>query len=361
MASDALEIPDASNIVTLDGTEAGCENDMIRCEASDNCSLPIDIILRSSSDPLTRFGTHKLNLQIYSSILSLAPPSNEPASPGITKDPSTTRSDVSSTTSDANSTLQTASFNPTDESKDVYLPEDPDVIQLLLKFMHHQPQPDLRLISSNLLLRFANAAEKYKVYCATGVCSVVLEFSVKEHPFDVFLYATNWGYTGLQEVAAKLAMKESPARFFAYAHSINHVAWRDLAEQETHKLPTKQVHDSFKEYCKDSGSWAEAFGAWFNKRESLRTALFTALNNPIPVQHKGGLSHCDEWHSFYPQLLGKMAVEPPCEESFLAILANLKPVLKNCDHCGIVLKAMGRSVRVATTEGVGKRALREFL
>lgn len=58
--------------------------------------------------------------------------------------------------------------------EDVELSEDSDVVMLLLKFMHHQPQPDLSLLASKLLIKFANAAEKYGVYCATGVCKVMI-------------------------------------------------------------------------------------------------------------------------------------------------------------------------------------------
>ncbi|KAK7464154.1 hypothetical protein VKT23_006320 [Stygiomarasmius scandens] len=302
------------------------------CEASDSCSLPVDVILCSSDG--VRLGTHRSNLSTYSS--SLLP------------------SAVSETGS-----AELQQFDPTNKYQDIVLPEDSEVIQLLLKFMHHQPQPDLRLISSSLLLRFANAAEKYHIYCATGVCKVVVELSMKEHPFEVFQYASSWGYSGLQELAAKLAMTESPAKFFAYAHSINHVEWRDLAERETHKLTTKQVCDSLKQFCKDS-TWPEIFGAWFQKRDALRSALFAPMNNPIPVLHKGGAARCEEWHVFYPHLLGKMAVEPPCEQTFVSILEGLKPILKDCAHCGIVLKTMKERVH-SGLESISKKPLAEFL
>ncbi|KAK7435217.1 hypothetical protein VKT23_019786 [Stygiomarasmius scandens] len=299
------------------------------CEACDNCFLPVDLIIRSSDG--VRLGTHRNNLSVYST--GLLPSEANPTTP--------------------------QKFDPANQSQDIVVQEDSEVVQLLLKFMHHQPQPDLRLISSGLLLRFANAAEKYHVYCATGVCRIAVELSMKEHPFEVFQYAATWGYVGLQEFAAKLAITEYPAKFFAYAHSINHVQWRDLAERETHKLTSKQVCDSLKEFCKDS-TWPEVFGAWFQKRDAMRNALFFPLNNPTPIMHKGGAAHCEEWHTFYPQLLGKMAVEPPCEQSFLSILSSLKPILSNCAHCAIVLKTMREKVH-SGLEFVIKRPLSDFL
>ncbi|KAJ3760443.1 hypothetical protein EV360DRAFT_39799, partial [Lentinula raphanica] len=99
------------------------------------CDLPTDIVLRSSDG--IRFGAHSRNLEIYSD--------------GFPK---------------ANSVTHTTEV--------VELPEDSDVVSLLLKFMHHQPQPDLELLASKLLIKFANAAEKYGIYCATGVCKVMI-------------------------------------------------------------------------------------------------------------------------------------------------------------------------------------------
>ncbi|THU82842.1 hypothetical protein K435DRAFT_971807 [Dendrothele bispora CBS 962.96] len=305
------------------------DDSLLVCEASDDCTHPIDIIVRSSDG--VRIGTHKSNLFACSKGLV----------------PATSRLDSFGSSSHTN-TLQ-----------DVVLPEDSEVIQLLLKFTHYQPQPDLRLIGTNLLFRFANAAEKYCVYSATGVCNIVMEMSMKDQPFEVFQYTSTWGYVGLQEAAAKLAMAQCPAKFFAYAHSINRSEWRDLAEQQTHKLTTKEVCDSLREFCKGS-EWPEVFGAWFQKRDTLRSALFFPLNNPIPVLHKGGSARCEEWHSFYPQLLGKMAVEVPCEDKFLSTLESLRPILKDCIHCGMVLKSMKERVHHGL-ESVVKKPLAEFL
>ncbi|THU82841.1 hypothetical protein K435DRAFT_807969 [Dendrothele bispora CBS 962.96] len=304
-------------VSTLSGAE---EDPLSVCEASDDCSLSVDIVLRSSDG--VRIGTHRSNLSAYSKgLLPTAP--------------------TAPSQSDSNNPPN--SSNLTDESQDVVLPEDSEVIQLLLKFMHYQPQPDLRLIGLNLLLRFANAAEKYHVYSATRVCYIVIEMSMKEQPFDVFRYASTWGYVGLQEEAA----------------NINHVEWRDLAEQQTHKLTTKEVCDSLREFCKGT-EWPEIFGAWFQKRDALRSALFLSLNNPIPVQHKGAVARCEEWHTFYPHLLGKMALEVPCEEKFLSVLESLKPILKGCAYCALVLKTMKERVHHGL-DSIGKKPLADFL
>lgn len=56
----------------------------------------------------------------------------------------------------------------------------------------------------------------------------------------------------------RLALTQEPARFFAYAHSIGDTTWRDLAELETHNIPTKEVFEALKQYP----DWPPIFGAW---------------------------------------------------------------------------------------------------
>ncbi|KAF8825091.1 hypothetical protein HHX47_DHR7000341 [Lentinula edodes] len=204
---------------TAEYQESSTSYEVPPCEAGDSCNLPTDIVLRSSDG--TRFGAHIRNLEIYSDGFPMA-----------------------------NSVVNS--------HEDVELSEDSDVVMLLLKFMHHQPQPDLSLLASKLLIKFANAAEKYGVYCATGVCKVMIGISVNDQPFDAFLYAQKHGYSSIMDKAGKLALTQEPARFFAYAHSIGDTTWRDLAELETHNIPTKEVFEALKQYP----DWPPIFGAW---------------------------------------------------------------------------------------------------
>ncbi|KIK53873.1 hypothetical protein GYMLUDRAFT_49167 [Collybiopsis luxurians FD-317 M1] len=267
------------------------------CEAGENCHLPTDIVLRSCDG--VRFGAHTRNLELYSD--------------GFPK---------------ADSVMLTRD--------DVELQEESDVVILLLKFMHHQPQPDLSLLASKLLIKFANAAEKYAVYSATGVCKLMVDLSVNDQPFDAFLYARKHGYTSMLDKAGKLAVAQEPAKFFAYTHSIGDVTWRDLAEAEIHNLSTTEVWDALRQYP----DWPPIFGAWFRKREAFREAIFKVLKSPIPVFHKGGQKHCDEWHIFYENVLMNMGTAIPSEKSFLRVVENATPLLEGCSHCAIVVKSM---------------------
>ncbi|KAJ3906685.1 hypothetical protein F5879DRAFT_621508 [Lentinula edodes] len=256
-----------------------------------------DIVLRSSDG--TRFGAHIRNLEIYSDGFPMA-----------------------------NSVVNS--------HEDVELSEDSDVVMLLLKFMHHQPQPDLSLLASKLLIKFANAAEKYGVYCATGVC--------KKH-----------GYSSIMDKAGKLALTQEPARFFAYAHSIGDTTWRDLAELETHNIPTKEVFEALKQYP----DWPPIFGAWYYKRELMREAIFDTLKNPIPVQHKGGQMRCADWYPFHIEVLSKMGTAVPSEKSFLQVLESSLPRLNGCGHCHIVVNSM--KIRMSGLSVIARRALTSFL
>ncbi|KAF5379257.1 hypothetical protein D9757_010682 [Collybiopsis confluens] len=240
--------------------------------------------------------------------------------------------------------------------EDVELSEDSEVVMLLLKFMHHQPQPDLSLLSSSLLMRFANAAEKYALYSATGVCKLMVELSVDIHPLEAFLYAHKHGYPSLMDKAGKLAITREPAKFFACAHNIGDTARRDLAEMETHSLSTKEVWDAFKEFS----NWPPIFGAWFRKREACREAIFKVLRSPPPVLHRGGQRHCDGWHPFYENVLVNMGSAIPSETAFFQVVEDATPILEGCTHCSIVVKHMKGAILLALTH-IHRTPLTSFL
>ncbi|KAJ3848653.1 hypothetical protein EV368DRAFT_86381 [Lentinula lateritia] len=286
---------------TAEYLEPSASYEVPPCEAGDDCNLPTDIVLRSSDG--TRFGAHVRNLEIYSD--------------GFPK---------------ANSVVNS--------HEDVELSEDSDIVMLLLKFMHHQPQPDLSLLASKLLIKFANAAEN---------------ISVNDQPFEAFLYAQKHGYSSIMDKAGKLALAQEPAKFFAYAHSIGDAIWRDLAELETHNLPTKEVFEALKQYP----DWPPIFGAWYYKRELMRDAIFDTLKNPIPVQHKGGQMRCADWYQFHIDVLSKMGTAVPSEKSFLQVLESSLPRLNGCGHCHIVVNSM--KIRMGSLSIIARRPLTLFL
>lgn len=50
-----------------------------------------------------------------------------------------------------------------------------DVVDLMLKFMHANPYPDLGSLNFEHLRRFADAAEKYQIYSAMAACAAHME------------------------------------------------------------------------------------------------------------------------------------------------------------------------------------------
>lgn len=58
----------------------------------------------------------------------------------------------------------------------IEMAETSDVLVILLNFMHLKKQMDLKNLDFNILLPFARAAEKYKVYPALNICSILLRY-----------------------------------------------------------------------------------------------------------------------------------------------------------------------------------------
>lgn len=104
--------------------------------AVDECSLPVDVVIRSSDEVL--IGAHKANLEQYSEGFPAA-------------------DEVISVDGPVN------------------LTEDGETLKLLMQFMHKQRLPDLAGLTGSrvrLLFSLGEAAEKYFVYSAMAVCSV---------------------------------------------------------------------------------------------------------------------------------------------------------------------------------------------
>lgn len=57
----------------------------------------------------------------------------------------------------------------------VDLQENSDVLNLLFQYMYPQRQPDLKIIKFSLLLKLAEAAEKYQVFSAMQSCNLLMQ------------------------------------------------------------------------------------------------------------------------------------------------------------------------------------------
>lgn len=55
-----------------------------------------------------------------------------------------------------------------------YLEESGEVLELMLRFMHHTRQPNLSCLSPATLSSLAEAAEKYLIYSAMELCRVFM-------------------------------------------------------------------------------------------------------------------------------------------------------------------------------------------
>ncbi|KAF8988977.1 hypothetical protein BDQ17DRAFT_1222760, partial [Cyathus striatus] len=85
----------------------------------------------------------------------------------------------------------------------VKMSETADVLEILLHFMHpDREQPNLRILSIELLAGVAEAAEKYMVHSARQACSLKMQSLVGYHPLEVLQYATKFNYPEICDVAA---------------------------------------------------------------------------------------------------------------------------------------------------------------
>lgn len=58
----------------------------------------------------------------------------------------------------------------------VPLPESSEVLDLLFQYMYPRRQPDLTAIPFNTIVDLAEAAEKYQVYAAMGICNMKMMY-----------------------------------------------------------------------------------------------------------------------------------------------------------------------------------------
>nr|GAT50047.1 predicted protein [Mycena chlorophos] len=127
---------------------------------SSECSLPVDVVFRSSGGDL--LGAHSANLSQFAAAF---PP---------------------------------AAFVQTQQLEIVPMEETTAVLEILLQYMHHQVQPDSSTWAFSLLQAVAEAAEKYIVFSAMAVCKLQMRSHLSEHPLLVLAYATKHGYADLR-------------------------------------------------------------------------------------------------------------------------------------------------------------------
>jgi len=96
--------------------------------------------------------------------------------------------------------------NASTSSEDVCLSESAAVLDLLLRFMYRQRQPDLGGIDFHILADLTEAAEKHEVYAAMTVCNLHMGFATTNHPAEVLTYAFKHDYPKLMDRAAPLTV-----------------------------------------------------------------------------------------------------------------------------------------------------------
>jgi hypothetical protein len=105
-------------------------------------ALDADICLRSVDG--IRFLVHRENLRVHSDVFATAGSISSPLA-------------------------------ASEEKEVVQLSETADVLDLLLQFMYHQPQPDLLSLPFPLVTDLVKAVEKYEVYSAMSRCEVAMK------------------------------------------------------------------------------------------------------------------------------------------------------------------------------------------
>ncbi|KAF7968825.1 hypothetical protein HWV62_29226 [Athelia sp. TMB] len=140
---------------------------------------------------------------------------------------------------------------PNTDSQDEIVPliESGDTLELLFQFMYPQKQPDLKKMEFKQLAELAEAAEKYQVFAAMGVCNIYMSEAYLEHPFEVMLYAMRHGYADIMDKAERKALEVSPTLAFDCFTPQVYIAWTRYYAQwldllgEFHKfLITIPVH-----------------------------------------------------------------------------------------------------------------------
>ncbi|TFK70750.1 hypothetical protein BDN72DRAFT_958592 [Pluteus cervinus] len=137
------------------------------CPVSE-CGLAVDVVIKTSDAKY--FGAHLQNLENYAHGF---PP---------------------------------VSFGKRKRTNFLEVEEDSEVVSLMLHFVHNLPQPDLRKIEMDILVRLAEAVEKYLMYSVMNTCRIVMEMRVREDPLGVLAYALKHNHHDVADSAAPEAL-----------------------------------------------------------------------------------------------------------------------------------------------------------
>ncbi|ESK88151.1 hypothetical protein Moror_5572 [Moniliophthora roreri MCA 2997] len=126
-----------------------------------SCAHPINLVLRASDGK--RFAAHAELLDLYSSCF---PPAE--CVQGI---------------------------------EETDLSESAEILDMLLRFMHPHPQPDITNLPRPTLEDLAEAVEKYQIYPAMQVCKNEMRRTVYDRPVEVLKYSMKHSYKDLRDEA----------------------------------------------------------------------------------------------------------------------------------------------------------------
>ncbi|KAL4264990.1 hypothetical protein AB1N83_000283 [Pleurotus pulmonarius] len=268
----------------------------------DGCDLLVDAVFRARDG--TQYGAHARNLEQFS-MLELFPAS-------------------------------TSSMMP-----EVDLPEDDaQVLSLLCEFLHpNHMQPDVSLLTWETFCKLAAVVEQYKIYNAMALCKLKMEYSVEEHPYEVFQYASTTNYESLRDRAMKLCFSSHPLECFVKACELGLTDLMDEAALKTLNLPTADVEEALR----GTKNWQLTLLAWMAQREALRERQHSLLLNPTAgPQHKGGSLRCEDWHTYYNAVVLKCLKRS--DGNLTEAIMSTRPLVQGCSYCLRAVEMWGRNV-----------------
>ncbi|KAF5311273.1 hypothetical protein D9611_012612 [Ephemerocybe angulata] len=264
MSSVTDDTPEHTSKDAASGPEATC------CPLEPDCTLQVDVILKSSVDG-SLIGAHRKCLEVFSN--------GFPTSDSVTP-----------------------SLDP------VPLSEDGDTLRLLMKFMHNQRYPDMSSLDLATIFDLGEAAEKYIVHSAIAMCREFIKCelflslpkshketdeafrgTVTTHPAMSLCYAVKFDYPGIANAAAPYTITTS---------------LEDM--EEISKMDHRLLY------------------AWLRYRQISLVAAEKALN-PAPYYNAKGHMHDSE---------SRGLIESVADESFsLCAYSEYADVLTPCMAC----------------------------
>ncbi|KAL1706450.1 hypothetical protein EV121DRAFT_201135, partial [Schizophyllum commune] len=88
----------------------------------------------------------------------------------------------------------------------VDLTEDGQTLELLFQFIYPWRQPTLEGVPFERLDALAEAAEKYEVFSAMGICRIRMRETLPDHPVEIMNYAARHSYFEILDAAAPLTI-----------------------------------------------------------------------------------------------------------------------------------------------------------